>query len=158
MPTIYLIHGFVGAGKTTFSKKLEKETGAVRYSADEWMRARYGENPPAEKFSDFLSTIKCDILTDARKKLAKGCDVIFDYGFWSYAERKQYRMLATDIGVPFVLYHIYAEDKVMEDRVLQRTKEMPDGQLFIDKNAIEVFRARFEPLREDEDHISIKTG
>ena len=35
-PIVYLICGFIGAGKTTFSKKLETETGAVRITKDEW--------------------------------------------------------------------------------------------------------------------------
>jgi hypothetical protein len=37
MSTAHLIHGFLGAWKTTFAKKLEAELGAVRFSQDEWM-------------------------------------------------------------------------------------------------------------------------
>jgi len=33
--TVYLICGFIGAGKTTFAKMLEKKTGAVRIVKDE---------------------------------------------------------------------------------------------------------------------------
>jgi predicted kinase len=35
-PIVYIICGFIGAGKTTFAKKLEKKTGAVRITKDEW--------------------------------------------------------------------------------------------------------------------------
>lgn len=155
---MHLMHGFVGAGKTTFSKKLEGETGALRLSADETMVKRHGVNPPQGKFDDYFAAIKRDHLEEARTAFAAGRDVILDYGLWSYADREAYRRIARDMGAEPVLYHVFAPDDVMENRVLERTKEMPDGQLFIDKNAIEVFRAHFEPLREDEDHISIKTG
>lgn len=40
MPTVHMIHGFVGVGKTTFAKKLQQEVNAVRFSPDEWMIAR----------------------------------------------------------------------------------------------------------------------
>jgi len=35
-PIVYVICGFIGAGKTTFAKKLEEKTGAVRITKDEW--------------------------------------------------------------------------------------------------------------------------
>jgi predicted kinase len=34
---LYLVCGLPGAGKTTFAKQLELETGALRLCPDEWM-------------------------------------------------------------------------------------------------------------------------
>jgi predicted kinase len=34
---LHIICGFVGAGKTTLAKKLEKQYKAIRFSTDEWM-------------------------------------------------------------------------------------------------------------------------
>ena len=51
---LHLIHGFVGAGKTTFAKKLEHFLPAVRFTHDEWMSKLYGENPPLEHFNEIL--------------------------------------------------------------------------------------------------------
>lgn len=36
MPTIHLIHGYLGSGKTTFARRLEAETGGLRISIDDW--------------------------------------------------------------------------------------------------------------------------
>lgn len=36
-PKAFLIHGFLGAGKTTFAKRLEEEEKALRFTHDEWM-------------------------------------------------------------------------------------------------------------------------
>lgn len=157
MPSIHMMHGFMGAGKTTFSKNLEAEKNAVRFSPDEWMIERHGVNPPADQFDDLERIVKEDILEAAKAALAKGHDVIFDYGFWRYEDRQKYRDLAHDLKVSYILYKIQASDKTMEQRVLARTQELPVGALVIDKNAIEMFRTKFEPLRDDEDHILIVT-
>jgi predicted kinase len=57
MPTAHLIHGYLGAGKTTFAMGLESETGAVRFTHDEWMRKLYGEDPPFELFAEYARRV-----------------------------------------------------------------------------------------------------
>lgn len=37
MATAHLIHGYIGAGKTTFARRLETELPAVRFTHDEGM-------------------------------------------------------------------------------------------------------------------------
>ena len=44
-PIMYVICGFIGAGKTTFAKKLEEKTGAVRITKDEWLIKLFGHDP-----------------------------------------------------------------------------------------------------------------
>ena len=34
-PVAHIVIGFIGSGKTTFARKLEKETGAVRFTKDQ---------------------------------------------------------------------------------------------------------------------------
>jgi hypothetical protein len=45
----------------------------------------------------------------------------------------------------------------MRRRVLERTDELPFGTLWINEAAFELFKARFEPLGEDEVHILLET-
>ncbi|PZQ47654.1 MAG: hypothetical protein DI551_02995 [Micavibrio aeruginosavorus] len=157
MAILYLMHGFVGAGKTTFAKKLELEKRAVRYSHDEWMRDRFGENPPAGKFAEYYEIVADDIKQQAAERLSRGQDVILDFGFWTRADRDEYRSWADLMGAECVLYYIHADPDVMKARVLKRTEELPEGQLVIDENAIELFKTKFEPLAADEAHISVGT-
>ena len=58
MATIHLLHGFTGAGKSTFAKKLESEIRAIRFSPDEWMVKLYGNNPPEEKFAEYFQNVE----------------------------------------------------------------------------------------------------
>lgn len=41
-PTIHLICGSTGAGKTTYSARLSEQTGAVSFSIDDWMVTLFG--------------------------------------------------------------------------------------------------------------------
>jgi predicted kinase len=41
-PIAHIICGFIGSGKTTFARKLEKETGAIRITKDEWIIKIFG--------------------------------------------------------------------------------------------------------------------
>ncbi len=152
-----MIHGFAGAGKTTFSKQLERDKNAVRFSPDEWMIARHGHNPPADLFAEYLTQVKVYIRQAAAAALREGRRVIFDFGFWSRAERDECRNFAEDAGVSSILYHVYADRDVMRNRALKRTADLPSGALVIDENALALFWSRFEPLAPDEAHIPIKT-
>lgn len=157
MSILYLIHGFVGAGKTTFAQKLEFEKRAVRYSHDEWMCERFGPNPPAEKFEEYRQIVTDEIKQQTAERLSRGQDVILDFGFWKRADRDAYRAWAAMMDVECILYFINADPDVMKERVLQRTVDLPQGQLVIDENAIELFKTRFEPLASDEAHILVRT-
>jgi predicted kinase len=144
--TLHLLHGFVGAGKTTFAKKLEKEIHAVRFSPDDWMCRLYGDNPPQEFFAEYDRRIKSMIWDMAEKLLSSNVDVILDYGFWKFSEREDYRTRGLRAGAEVKLYALQCPEDVMRDRVLERTAEMPEGALMIDDNAITEFRARFEAV------------
>jgi predicted kinase len=153
---LHLLHGFTGSGKTTFAKQLEKDLPAVRFTPDEWMYRLYGENPPIEYFSQYVARIEDQIWDVAEKILLNGGNVILDIGFWGREQRDLYRKRATEIGVPYVFYKMDVDFETCKARVLKRTEEKQVGQLFIDENAINEFRSRFEPMGDDEDYILIK--
>lgn len=146
MAVIYALYGFVGVGKTTFAKKLEVETNAVRFTHDEWMCDLYGDNPPEELFSTYCARVDKVIWRMAERILKSGSDVIFDFGFWKRADRDRLRAFAKALGVGLRLYHLTCPEAVSKERVLRRTEAMPEGALWINEEAIEIFKTRFEPL------------
>lgn len=145
-PKIYLIHGFVGAGKTTFAKKLERDTGAVRFSPDEWMCILYGENPPQSEYTEYDRRIKEVIKKIAISLVKSGNSVIFDFGFWTRQGRDKYREFVLSIGAEPVFYALNCPVDVMRSRVKKRTSDMPDGAVFVDDNAFDKFLTMFEPI------------
>ncbi len=156
VPTLYLIHGFVGVGKTTFSKSLERETGAKRFTHDEWMIERHGDNPQGD-FDALYAEVEKDIWALAEAALKNGRDVILDFGFWKRAERDTYKKRGADLGATVTLYNLICADETSRARTLKRTAAKEDGALFIDENALDEFRARFEPVASDEHAVTIQT-
>jgi predicted kinase len=156
LATLHLLHGFVGSGKTTFAKSLEKKLRAIRMTHDEWMVRLYGANPPAELFSEYYSRISAQIWDLTRILLQLGVDVILDFGFWSRASRDDARERAHSMGATVKLYSIDCPMNVMRRRVMARSRQMPPGELFIDEHAFELFVSRFEALGEDEAHEVVK--
>lgn len=155
-PKIHLIHGFIGAGKTTFAKKLEAETGSVRFTTDEWMVKEYGPNPPQEKFAEYELNIKNKIWQKAEATIRGGNSVILDFGFWKRAEREEARQRGGALGAQALLYYVHCADEVAQGRVAARTAEMPEGTLFIDQNAFKNLKENFEAAGQDEEFIEIE--
>lgn len=156
MPTLFLIHGFIGSGKTTFSKKLAIEKNAVRFTPDEWMSHFYGNNPPQELFAEYDRRNKEMIWSLAVEFLKRDQNVILDYGFWFRKSREKYIKLATDLGVGCILYSMDSDYETCKARTLKRTSDMPQGELFIDENAFDMFWVNFEALEPDEIAIKVK--
>lgn len=90
-PVAHIVVGFIGSGKTTFARKLEKETGAVRFTKDEWLVRMFDNTPPKDKFEEYDNKM-ASLATDmALKCLTAGIDVIIDESFWEKEQRDEIR-------------------------------------------------------------------
>ena len=159
MPKIYMIHGFVGVGKTKFAKKLEQETNAIRFSPDEWMVDLFGQNPSAERFQEYFERIEKVIWKIVSRCISVGADVILDFGFWTRAARDQCREFARRTGAEVMMYCLHCPENLVRARVTKRTLEMPEGALYINDHAIDLFKKRFEPVDpETEPCFVVETG
>ena len=141
-----MIHGFVGVGKTTFAKKLEQETRAIRFSPDEWMVDLFGEDPSVARFQEYFEKIERVIWKIASQCVSAGVDVILDFGFWTRAARDQCREFGRQAGAEVTMYSLHCPETVLRARVARRTSGMPEGALFINNHAIDLFKKRFEPV------------
>jgi predicted kinase len=154
VPKAFLLHGFLGAGKTTFAKRLEVDQDAVRFTHDEWMSQLYGEDPPAELFQDYASRVSRVMEATWRSCLRLGTNVVLDSGFWARAERERIRAVVASHGATAVLYRLNCAEEVAWERIAVRNKQLA-GNLNIVPNTFQVLKARFEPLDDDEDRIEI---
>jgi predicted kinase len=152
MPTAHLIHGYLGAGKTTLAKRLEAELPALRFSHDDWMSRLYGEDPPEADFAENHRRVWDLMETRWPRALALGLDVVLDLGFWRRSERDHARDLARGAGAEVRLYSLACADAVAWARIEARNCDL-GGSLTITRNTFEALRARFEPLRPDEARI-----
>lgn len=79
-PTVHLLCGYKGAGKTTYAKHLEKVLPAVRFSLDEWMLQLY----PDLSFDSVGYASRAEICKDlvwetAKQVLFCDVDVVLDW-------------------------------------------------------------------------------
>jgi predicted kinase len=156
MPTVHLIHGFLGMGKTTFAKRLETQLPAVRYTPDEWMGRLFGDDPPSECFQQRHQAILEIIDAHWPRVTACGTDVILDFGFWSRAARDRARQRATDHGCNALLYCLQCSEATARQRCQARNQNLA-GSLLITDNTFQVLMARFEPLADDEERTVVST-
>jgi predicted kinase len=155
MPVAHLIHGFLGAGKTTFAKRLEVELKAVRFSHDEWMARLYGDDPPAERFAAHSANI-WDVMQGTWSRcLALGLDVVLDLGFWARDERDSVRSRVADLRARHLLYELNCPEAEAWKRIEARNTNL-QGSLLITRNTFEVLKARFEPLDDDEARVAVQ--
>ena len=146
-PTIYLMHGFIGSGKTTLAKKMEKELPAVRFTHDEIMLKRYGRAP--DNFEEKYDEVDRFIKSEVAKCIADGKSVIMDYGFWTKKKRKAYYDWAKSLTPSVMFCAVFCDKAVAKERALKRTEKNPE-ELFIDEDCFETFYQKFEPLKADE--------
>lgn len=155
-PIAFLLHGFLGSGKTTLAKQLEHEHSALRFTHDEWMSRLYGNDPPEADFSEYARGVFSVMETMWRRCLDLKTNVILDFGFWSRAERDRVRSLVGAHGGVPTLYSLSCPDDLAWARIEQRNAHLA-GNLYIAPNTFHLLKSRFEVLEPDEERIEVRT-
>ena len=111
-PTLTLMVGLPRAGKTTRAKELERETGAIRFTPDEWHLFLFGDDfhDPREhalhdQRHDRVEQLRWGL---GKRLLAQGVSVILDYGFWAREQREEKFREARALGADFQICYVHA--------------------------------------------------
>ena len=122
-PIAYVICGFIGAGKTTFARKLEKETGAIRVTKDEWIIKIFGNKITLDNNFEVYDKNITKLATDIAFKILKaGKDVIIDEGFWVKSQRDDIKKKILQVGAKPIFYYVESSVEKMKERVINRSK------------------------------------
>jgi len=154
MATVHLIHGFLGAGKTTFARRLEASLPALRFTHDEWVTRLYGADPSADLFPEYHRRVSEQIESLWPRCAELSIDVILDVNFWSRRERDDTRARAAAVGANSRLYRLGCSDDEAWRRIEKRNHDLR-GALFIARETFELLKDRFEPLDADEARIEV---
>jgi len=156
-PTAFLIHGFLGAGKTTLAKQIAATTGAVRLSADDWYlhlfgsgQPQHGVGTPAEdRLHGLLRRLWPDILR-------AGADVVLDMGLWTRQERDRSMQVVRDVGAIPVLLALVTDDQTALRRLEARAAR-EEAEFVITPETYFQLRDQFEPVTKDERALVLRT-
>ena len=154
---LIITHGLPGSGKTTFAQKALERYGAIRIRSDVERKRLFGLTALASSqqavpdiYSAPATARTYAVLAKiARGLLMQGFRVIVDAAFLQPAERKQFRQLALEMSVPFVVASIVAEDTVMRARVEARMQQRQDASE-ADINVLQALQASNQPLTQRE--------
>jgi predicted kinase len=118
-PTLVVICGLVGAGKTTHARRLEDEMKAVRFCPDEWMQAA-GIVLTDEQCRDRIERLQWTL---AKRLLSLGQSVLIEWGTWGRSERDRLREEGKSLGARVELHYLTAPLATLLDRVQRRGME-----------------------------------
>ncbi len=156
-PVAYIICGFIGSGKTTFARKLEKETRAIRITKDEWMIRIFGNKVTLDKNFEEYDHNLIELTRDFALKILKaGTDVIIDEGFWAKSQRDDIRKKILDTGAKPIFYYIDCSVEEMRERVVNRSKIPPEDSFEISGEMFDSYLKYWQPPKEDEEFIPTK--
>jgi predicted kinase len=120
-PTLIIVCGLPGAGKTTHARRLETEFHAVRFCPDEWMSALSLDLYDGQR-REKIEALQWKL---ARELLALGLTVIIEWGTWARSERETLRTGAKALGAAVELHHLSAPVEVLFERIQRRGLENP---------------------------------
>src|SRR5215217_6541540 len=90
-PTLFLLYGFPGAGKTYFARQLCEELQAAHVQGDR-IRSELFEDPRYDKEENSVVTQLMDYMTE--EFLSAGLSVVYDANAMRFAQRHTLREMA----------------------------------------------------------------
>ena len=146
MPTLYLLMGLPGSGKTTIGKRLERECPALLLSPDVWMARIVGDGYDAER-RRAVQQLQLEL---ADKVLRLGRDVVLEFGFFRHAERNEARQLASTAGAEAQLIFLDPPFEELVNRVEARNRDLPPDTFPVTRKHLELCATWLERPQQDE--------
>jgi len=144
MSKVYFICGFIGSGKTTYSKKLAVEKSAFRFSIDEWMIPLYGEHMERDVFTERMNTLQSLFKASALQMLSLNVPVIFDFGFWTKPDRDSVLAWAREHDLEFELIYLDVSVEKCRQRVIKRNQVQDEKSYNMTPEMLDLFWSWFE--------------
>jgi aminoglycoside phosphotransferase family enzyme/predicted kinase len=162
-PTLWIIGGIIGSGKSTIAKQLGACLKARVLQSDVIRKDLFGLKPDAPADVPYgeghYSKEKTQLaygklLMLAQEELKKGDSVIMDATFSSGRHRREALRLSENLDANFVIVECAAGLPAIRRRLLSREKgrSVSDARL----HHLKKFRDAFEPLTEEEEHYTIR--
>lgn len=155
MTKIMLISGLVGAGKSTYARRLAKDESAIRFSIDEWMiglfKADFPKQLDFEWSMERIYKIEEQVWSVVEQLIENGTPVILDFGLLQREHRQKFYDWAATNELTIETHVIEADKDIRWQRVLNRNLEKGDTySLEVNKEMFDFCENLYERPQEDE--------
>jgi predicted kinase len=141
-PSVHIVTGGTGAGKTTYARALATRVGGVRFSIDDWMTTLFWmDSPQPIKFAWTMARIeRCESLirSEITALSAIGVATVLDLGFTRADHRNAFAAFAAALGATTCLHFVDVSSEERWRRVESRNAAR--GETY----AMQVDRAMFD--------------
>jgi predicted kinase len=146
VPTLFLISGLPGAGKTTLARRLETERRALRLTPDEWMARIVGDGWDHAR----RAQVEAVMVEVAERVLGLGLSVVLDFGFWTRAERDALRARARAVGAAVETLYLDPPLSELQRRLATRNGARPPDTFAVTPEQVAEMNPHFERQAADE--------
>ncbi|MDH5525893.1 MAG: ATP-binding protein [Nitrospirota bacterium] len=165
-PAVSLVSGSTGAGKSTFSRYLCAESGALHLSIDEWMTTLYFDDRPTDPdaagfdwYMARIGRIEALMRVQAEQLVANGTPVVLDLGFTTRDHRSVWLDWAAALPVPHVapprLHFVDLPADARWRNVELRNRAPDRHSMHVTRDMFDFMEARFEPPTADEGDLAV---
>jgi predicted kinase len=127
-PTVHLLCGLPGAGKTTLARQLEAQVPAVRFSLDEWMLRLFPDlHFSSGAYGGLAENCKLLVWDTALQVLQSGTDVVLDWNQWSRGRRAVWAGRAEAAGAAVVVHFVRTPLQTAVERADARASRLEAG-------------------------------
>jgi predicted kinase len=139
-PTMLLMVGLPGAGKTTRAVELAAANQAIRLTPDHWMVPLFGE--PLANGKRFV--LEGRLISVALQALRLGTSVVLDFGLWGRDERWALRWLARSAGASCRVVYLPVDKEVQLARIAHRQATTPHQTFPMSEADLDQWREQFQ--------------
>ncbi|WP_067868091.1 bifunctional aminoglycoside phosphotransferase/ATP-binding protein [Neptuniibacter marinus] len=158
-PTLFLMHGVSGSGKSHLSQQLVDTTDTIRIRSDVERKRLFRElslkGEKLELYSPKMNAHTFNLLFDTSSNLLhNGYSVIVDATFIRQRTRQSYIDLAKKRGIPIRIISCQCEQKLIEARLKRRESEGSDAS-DADISVMQEQKQHEQPLTPEEEKITV---
>ena len=145
MPTLYLICGKIGAGKSTLAKQLAARPATLLISEDHWTSTLFADDlKTIEDYGKYSARLRAAMTPHIVAILGKGLSVVLDFPANTLRQRAWMKELIGLAKIEHELHVLDTPDEVCKQRLRQRNRS-GEHPFQVSDAEYEQFTAHFVP-------------
>lgn len=159
MAKVIAVCGKICSGKSYYAKVLKEKYNAVILSIDEATYDLIG-NEQGKFYNSFVERTKKYLMKKAAQIVNAGCNVIFDWGFWTKEERKATTKYFRRFGIDVEWHYIDIELSHWKQFIAERNAKHKNGSnefdFYVDEGLLKKCLTKFETPEKNEIDIWVE--